>query len=81
MEILDQWLRSFPRCPTWHDVTNALRRMGLQLLANDIEMVYETGKIIEADCNNINQEQSNFMISSLHVGKLPIPVDDNSDIQ
>ena len=45
MEILDQWLRNFPARPTWHDVTNALRKIDLQQLANDIEMVYETGNI------------------------------------
>ena len=43
VEILDQWLRNFPGRPTWRDVANALRRIGLQKLANDIEMVYETG--------------------------------------
>ena len=48
MEILDQWLRNFPGCPTWRDVANALREISLQQLADDIEMVYETGK------NNIN---------------------------
>ena len=48
MEVLDQWLRNFPGRPTWRDVANVLRRIGLQKLANDIEMVYETGK------NNIN---------------------------
>ena len=44
MEVLDQWLRNFPGRPTWRDVANALRKIGLQQLANDIEMVYETGK-------------------------------------
>ena len=43
MEVLDQWLRNFPGRPIWRDVANALRRIGLQKLANDIEMVYETG--------------------------------------
>ena len=43
VEVLDQWLRNFPGCPTWRDVANALRRIGIQQLANDIEMVYETG--------------------------------------
>ena len=45
VEILDQWLRNFPGCPTWRDVANALRKINLQQLANDIEMVYETGNI------------------------------------
>jgi hypothetical protein len=43
VEILDQWLRNFPGRPTWRGVANALRRTGFQQLANDIEMVYETG--------------------------------------
>ena len=43
MEVLDQWLRNFPGRPTWRDVANALRRTGFQQLANEIEMVYETG--------------------------------------
>ena len=46
MEVLDQWLRTdFPGHPTWRDVANALRRIGFQQLANDIEMVYQTGNI------------------------------------
>ena len=48
VEILDQWLRNFPGCPTWRDVANALRRIDLQQLANDIEMVYETGNITKS---------------------------------
>ena len=43
MEILDQWLRNFPGRPTWRDVANALRGIGLHQLANDIEMAHETG--------------------------------------
>ena len=43
VEILDQWLRNFPGRPTWRDVANAVRKINLQQLANDIEMVYETG--------------------------------------
>ena len=43
MEVLDQWLRNFPGRPTWRDVANALRKIGVQQLADDIEMVYETG--------------------------------------
>ena len=45
MEVLDQWLRNFPGRPTWRDVANALRRIGFQQLANDIEMIYQTGNI------------------------------------
>ena len=44
VEVLDQWLRNYSGRPTWRDVANALRKIGLQQLANDIEMVYETGK-------------------------------------
>ena len=44
VEILDHWLRNFPGHPTWRDVANALRKIDLQQLADDIEMVYETGK-------------------------------------
>ena len=43
IEILDQWLRKFPGRPTWRGVASALRKINLQQLANDIEMVYETG--------------------------------------
>ena len=43
VEILDQWLRNFPGRPTWRDVANALRKIGLHQVASDIEMVYETG--------------------------------------
>ena len=46
VEILDQWLRNFHGHPTWHDVANALRRTGLQQLANDIEIVYKTGTVL-----------------------------------
>ena len=44
IEMLDQWLRSGPVKRTWRDVANALRKISLQRLANDIEKVYETGK-------------------------------------
>ena len=43
IEMLDQWLRSGPQRRTWRDVTEALRKIGLQQLASDIEKVYETG--------------------------------------
>ena len=43
IEILDQWLRKFPGHPTWRDVASALRKINLDQLAKDIEMVYETG--------------------------------------
>ena len=53
MEILDLWLRNFPGRPTWHNVSNALRKVGLQQLASDIENVYETGNI-EVNIKNCN---------------------------
>ena len=43
VEILDQWLRNFSGRTTWRDVANALRKIDLHHLANDIERVYETG--------------------------------------
>ena len=46
VEILDQWIKNFPGRPTWRDVSNALRQIDLQQLANDIEMVYKTGNNI-----------------------------------
>ena len=45
VEVLDQWLRNFPGRPTWRDVANALRQIDLQQLADDIDMVYETGNV------------------------------------
>ena len=46
MEVLDQWLRNFPGRPTWRDVTNALRKINLQQLADDIDKIYEIGNKI-----------------------------------
>ena len=60
VEILDQWLRNFPGRPTWRDVTNALRKINLQQLANDIDLVYETGNqnlmhmVVPAACSVIS---------------------------
>ena len=45
IEMLDQWLRGGPQRRTWRDVADALRKINLQLLANDIEKVYETGML------------------------------------
>ena len=45
IEMLDQWLRNGPRKPTWRDVADALKKIGLEQLASDIENVYETGKL------------------------------------
>ena len=44
IEMLDQWLRNGPRKPTWRDVADALKKIGLEQLASDIEKVYETGE-------------------------------------
>ena len=35
-----------PQRQTWRDVTDALRKIGLQQLVSDIEKVYETGKTL-----------------------------------
>jgi pyrroloquinoline quinone (PQQ) biosynthesis protein C len=43
-EMLDQWLRGGPR-RTWRDVADALKKIGLEQLASDIEKVYETGNL------------------------------------
>ena len=43
IEILDQWLRSGQQRRTWKDVSDALRKIGHQQLASDIEKVYVTG--------------------------------------
>ena len=43
IEILDNWLRNHAGQPTWKGVAEALRRIGLQKLAFDIERVYDTG--------------------------------------
>ena len=44
IEILDNWLRNHTGQPTWREVAEALRKIGLQKLAFDIERVYDTGK-------------------------------------
>ena len=45
IEILDNWLRNHAGQPTWREVAEAVRKVGLQKLAFDIERVYDTGKI------------------------------------
>ncbi len=42
-EMLEQWLRGGPRKRTWRDVAVALKKIGLEQLASDIEKVYEIG--------------------------------------
>ena len=44
MEMLDYWLRNEKSKPTWRDIADILKSIGLQKLACDIEMVYSTGK-------------------------------------
>ena len=43
IEVLDFWLRNHTGQPTWREVAEILRGIGLQQLASDIEKVYETG--------------------------------------
>ena len=43
VEILDNWLRNHAGQPTWNEVAETLRKIGLQQLAFDIEKVYDTG--------------------------------------
>ena len=46
IEILDNWLRNHAGQPTWREVAEALRKIGLQKLAFNIERVYDTGKLL-----------------------------------
>jgi hypothetical protein len=36
VEVADYWLRNSPTKPTWRDVAQALKKIGLDSLANDI---------------------------------------------
>ena len=45
IEMLDQWLRNGSRKQTWRDIADALKKIGLEQLANDVEKVYETGNL------------------------------------
>ena len=45
IEVLDNWLRNHAGQPTWREVAEALKGIGLQQLAFDIEKVYNTGNI------------------------------------
>jgi hypothetical protein len=51
IEMLDQWLRSGPQRRTWRDVAEALKKIGLEQLASDIEKVYETGNLTYSTCS------------------------------
>ena len=46
VEVCDQWLKSQPNNPTWRDVANVVKEIGLYQLASDILMAYETGSCI-----------------------------------
>lgn len=43
VEVFDQWLKSHPTKPTWRNVADILKDIGLQQLSNDIMKVYQTG--------------------------------------
>ena len=43
VEVCDNWLRNCDGQPTWRKVAKALKKVGFQQLALDIEKVYETG--------------------------------------
>ena len=43
IEVLDNWLRNHAGQPTWREVAEALREIGLHQLAFNIEKVYDTG--------------------------------------
>ena len=44
VEVLDKWLRNHTGTPTWREVAEILRNIGLSRLGNDIDEVYTTGK-------------------------------------
>ena len=43
VEVADYWLRNSYTKPTWRDVARALKKIGFDLLAEDILNVYKTG--------------------------------------
>ena len=43
VEVFDNWLRNHTGTPTWREVAEILRNIGLSSLGDDIEMVYKTG--------------------------------------
>ena len=45
VEMLDYWLRNLIRKPTWKEIIQLLRKIGLRELAADINKVYLTGTI------------------------------------
>ena len=46
IEVCDYWLRNHTGQPTWNEVAAALRQIGFQQLARDIENIYETGSCL-----------------------------------
>jgi dissimilatory sulfite reductase (desulfoviridin) alpha/beta subunit len=44
IEVCDHWLRNPGGQPTWIRIAEALKKVGFQQLASDIEKVYQTGK-------------------------------------
>ena len=50
VEVCDQWLKSQPNNPTWRDVANVVKEIGLYELANNILMAYETGVVAFSNC-------------------------------
>lgn len=43
VELFDVWLRNYKGQPTWGEIINALKTIGLMKLALDIERVHKTG--------------------------------------
>ena len=43
VEMLDYWLRKRVKQPTWREIADTLKLIGLYQLASDIEKVYSTG--------------------------------------
>ena len=43
VEICDQWLKSHPTKPTWRDVANVVKEIGLDQLSEGLLMAYNTG--------------------------------------
>ena len=46
VEVCDNWLRNNPGKPTWREVAEALKKIGFQQLARDIENIYKTGSML-----------------------------------
>ena len=45
IEVIDNWLRNHAGQPTWREVAEALRQIGLLTLACDIEDIYKRGNL------------------------------------